>query len=178
MGDVAPIRNDGEVPADGPQSFGRALELIEELREDNLLLRDSANTWRLRYERLQSQHGQSIKHDPLYDAVKGVHDYWRKKCNHPRTKLDKKAFELSKPIVREYGIEMCKRAVDGCAFDHFEKVMKNGKIKHYDEFTRIFSHVEKFTDYCNRSPEPYHAGDYQSIAETDDGRQQTLGGVE
>lgn len=167
MGDVRDMYPDGELPQDGPQTLSAALERIADLEGEVTLFKDSANSWRLRYENLQRSQVARIEADPMYDVVKVVFDYWRDVCKHPRSKLDKTRFELAKPIVKAEGIEMSKRAIDGAAYDPFTKTQKNGKVKRYDGFDLIFRDRAKFEDFCNRAPGDYAAGQVQPNPDDD-----------
>lgn len=78
--------------------------------------------------------------------------YWKEKCSHPNSRFSVDRFEVAEPIYREYGYDLCKRAIDGAAFDPFTSTRKNGSIKRHDDWDLVFRSRGKFEEFCNRAP--------------------------
>jgi hypothetical protein len=81
-----------------------------------------------------------------------VFEYWQATCRHPRATWNAERFFLVEPFVKKHGVEMCKRAVDGAAFDPFVTTRRNGSTKRHDGFDLIFRSVDKFEEFANRAP--------------------------
>ena len=90
-----------------------------------------------------------------FPSFKRCHDYWRERCNHPRTKYDIEDFKLWLPLYEKHGLDLCLRAIDGAAFDPFISTRKNGSTKRHDDWELIHRKGgAKFREFCNKAP--YH----------------------
>lgn len=129
---------------------------LEDLQQESLdqiagLERDIRG-WRARYFDLKRDTDAEAREDPLWpDAVK-LFDYWKKTCKHPRSIFTVERFNEALPYLKKHGIDLCKRAVDGIAFDPFITTRKNGTKKRHDGWHLIFGKVEKFEECCNKAP--------------------------
>lgn len=85
---------------------------------------------------------------------------WRVRCNHPRSPWTEDRFWQIEPYLTggRYGkcledrVRLCARAIAGAGFDAFEKKRRNGTVKRFDEFNRVFGAADQFEDFCNRAP--------------------------
>ena len=105
---------------------------VEQLRRGLSLLQvdlDNANAdlavKRRQITELKNQVAGRVKSGEFGAEVTAAFDYWRRRCNHPRARLDHKrakAIETRLRIRQEQGeeplLEVC-RAIDGAAFDAF-----------------------------------------------------------
>lgn len=98
-------------------------------------------------------------HD-LFPAAKRLHDFWRERCNHPKSKFSPERFKEVLPRLKEHGEGMCRRAIEGAAYDCFTTVRKNGTVKRHDGWELIFRH-DKFEEMVNRAP--YHLPDPKAV---------------
>jgi hypothetical protein len=108
--------------------------------------------WRTRYYKLAEDKEADARKDPLWREALEVFRYWQEKCKHPRAEWRLDRFELIRPYIRDYGPKMCRRAIDGAAFDPFITRRKNGTRVVHDKLTTIFQSSDKFEDFCNRAP--------------------------
>jgi hypothetical protein len=108
--------------------------------------------WRRRYANLKRDVEAEAKAHPRWDEAREVFDYWREKCRHPNSKLNAERFNLVEPYLRADGLEMCKRAIDGAAFDPFITARRNGSKKRHDGWELIFRDRGKFEEFVNKAP--------------------------
>lgn len=87
-----------------------------------------------------------------WQTVNDLFDYWRRTCKHPGSRFSAKRFHQALPYVEAHGIEMCKRAIDGAAFDPYTTPRKNGTSKRFDDWSLVFRDDDKFEDFANRAP--------------------------
>jgi hypothetical protein len=87
-----------------------------------------------------------------WEVVSGLFDYWRRTCKHPSSRFSAKRFHQALPYVEAHGVEMCKRAIDGAAFDPYTTPRKNGTSKRFDDWSLVFRDDDKFEDFANRAP--------------------------
>lgn len=106
----------------------------------------------LRYENLKRDKAAEMRKDPLWPKAVELFSYWKDRCRHPRSTLTPDRFALVEPYLREHGLETCKRAVDGAAFDPFVTKRKNGTAKRHDGLDLIFRNADKFEEFVNRAP--------------------------
>lgn len=140
-------------------------ERLGELSDDPFQLADQLagaqteiNGWRTRYANLKRDKDREARRDERWPRAKEIFDYWRQKCNHPRSQFDADRFYLIAPFIDRYGVEMCKRAIDGAAYDPFTKRLKNGAVQRYDSIELIFRNADKFESFCNRAPRAQNEG--------------------
>lgn len=134
------IDADGELVADRcagcmalEEELGRKVKQIRELKRDR---------------------EAEAKVHPQRAAIVEVFDHWRESCRHPNSKLDADRADLIAGKLKVYGLETCKRAVDGAAFDPFVTQRKNGKPQRHDGIKLVFGTAEKFESFVNRAPPP------------------------
>ncbi|SVC42381.1 uncharacterized protein METZ01_LOCUS295235 [marine metagenome] len=84
-----------------------------------------------------------------------IYEYWLEVLRPGRTRvptLDAKRRLKVASAIADYGIEDCKRAIDGCAASDFH-MGRNKANKRYDDLELIFrdqDHVERFLGYTNQ----------------------------
>ena len=61
-------------------------------------------------------------------------------------------FQVALPYVDAHGVELCRRAVEGAAYDPFVTKRKNGSTKRHDDWGLIFRDDQKFEEFCNKAP--------------------------
>jgi hypothetical protein len=98
----------------------------------------------------------------LFPAANGCFDFWKERCNHPKTQFQAEHFKACLPYLRDYGEEMCRRAIEGVAYDPYVTTRKNGSPKRHDGWSNIvFKNTESFTEHANKAP--YHLPDPKKV---------------
>jgi hypothetical protein len=108
--------------------------------------------WAARYAELRRDLVQEAKQHPMYDDVKAIFAYWKRACRHPRSQFSADRFWLIQPFFERHGEAMCRKAIDGAAFDPMTKRRKNGSIERFDSVELIFRDEGKFESFANRAP--------------------------
>jgi hypothetical protein len=122
-------------------------------RDDEIAgLQRDIRGWAYRYRELERDKEADAKAHKHWPTALELHTYWRECCNHPRCEFDADAFYLIEPFIRRSGIEMCKRAIDGAAYDHWVTTRRNGSKKRHDGFDLIFKNRTRFEEFVNRAP--------------------------
>lgn len=150
----------GEVPDDAPQTLAEALDVIAEMRDQLDGAEKDVRAWRTRYAILKRDKDREAKNSEWWPIAKRVFDYWRDRCRHPRCAFTIERFRLIEPFLTDsqYGETLperealCRRAIDGAAYDPFITKRKNGTSKRHDGIELIFRSPEKFEEFCNRAP--------------------------
>lgn len=108
----------------------------------------------LRYENLKRDKAAEAKGHRLWPMAVELFDHWRKACKHPRSTFSPERFEQARPFLEKHGLDLCKRAVDGAAYEPFCTTRKNGTVKRHDGWGLIFRPAEpdKFEEFANRAP--------------------------
>ena len=107
----------------------------------------------LRYENLKRDRAAEARSHPLWPQALEVFKHWKEVCRHPKSSFTTSRFELIRPLLEKHGIDLCKLACDGAAFDPYETRRKNGSMKRHDGIHLVFDE-DKFEDFCNRAPIP------------------------
>lgn len=109
--------------------------------------------WHIKYQNLKKKVNTEIKDHPRYEEVKEVYEFWKRECNHMKSPFTKDRFESALPFVEKYGVEMCKRGVEGLAFDAYRVQRRNGSWRVYNDFQRhLFKDAGTFEERCNSAP--------------------------
>jgi hypothetical protein len=143
----------GEVQTECPdckrlrQELQQADDVISGLQRD-------IRGWTIRFEELKRDRMKAAKHHEHYSEVEIAFREWQRHCNHPKSPYTADRFWLALPFYEnpKYGLKMMIRAVKGAAYDPFEVRRKNGTMKRFDEWERIFKDAGSFEDFCNRAP--------------------------
>ncbi len=96
------------------------------------------------------------------DQVNEVYGYWVSIMRPGRTripKLDIERVRKMKWAITDYGIELCKQAIDGCAASDFH-MGRNKANKRYDDITLIFRDVEHVEMFLERGEGRKSTGDF------------------
>jgi hypothetical protein len=123
--------------------------------------------WSRKYNGVLSQLGQmraamdADRNHELFPDAKRLFDFWKERCNHPRSEFTPERFKECLPHLRDLGEATCRRAIEGAAFDCYTTTRKNGTIHRHDGWSLIFRSREKVEDFANRAP--YHLPDPEDI---------------
>ncbi|MFN8160610.1 MAG: hypothetical protein U0R52_06150 [Solirubrobacterales bacterium] len=126
--------------------------MVAELRVQLEGAQSEGRMWRARYAKLKAEAEDACTDDPLYGDVRTLFDYWRAACNHPASRFDAARFRIASPYLRRYGMNTCRKAIDGAAFDPYTTKRRNGTTKRHDGWELIFRDASKFEDFANRAP--------------------------
>lgn len=147
----------------GVFNVAELIELRREVahREDIIAgLQRDIRGWAQRYRELErDRKAEALEHE-LWPVGQRVFSAWRKQCRHPRSVYTADRFWQIEPFLThtKYGKtaedreRLCMRAIAGAAFDAFVVKRKNGSVKRFDEWERIFESAGKFEEFCNRAP--------------------------
>ncbi len=102
---------------------------------------------------------------PLWSEARALFDYWRGRCHRGKARFDAKRFYLVLPFIEKDGVPMCRRAIDGAAYDCFTTRRRNGAVKHHDGWELIFRDRGHFDDFCERAPMMPEPGELMEVAE-------------
>lgn len=117
-------------------------------------------SWRARYASLKATITEDEGHE-LFPAAKRLFDFWKERCNHPRSDFTAERFAAVLPHLRDLGEELCHRAIEGAAYDPFTTKRKNGTIVRHDSWGLIFRSRDKTEEFANRAP--YHLPDPKAV---------------
>lgn len=108
--------------------------------------------WRARYNALAREEEENIREHPAYGDMAILFKHWKAVCRHPKSRLDVKRFRLALPFLENDGLGLCRRAVDGAAYDPYVTARKNGSKQRHDGWDLIFKGRKQFEEFCNRAP--------------------------
>lgn len=110
--------------------------------------------WASRYEELKRDKVTAMKQHPRYREAEECFGEWKKRCKHKRSQFTVDRFELVLPFLEndKYGMRTIVKAIEGAAYDPFEVTRRNGTIKRFDEWERIFAGAGSVEDFANRAP--------------------------
>ena len=122
-------------------------------REDVIVgLERDIRGWAARYAELKRDLDVDARDNAMWDDISALVGYWRRRCRHPKSQMTADRFWLIQPFYERHGDAMCRRAIDGAAFDPMTKQRKNGTTERFDGLDLIFRSAEKFESFCNRAP--------------------------
>ena len=102
--------------------------------------------------RLRNDRQREAKTHPRLREINEVIDLWKELCNHRNAETSPDRVLMVAPFLEKHGLEMCKRAVRGRAFDHYVTTRKNGTKKRHDGLDLIFRDADHFEESANRAP--------------------------
>ncbi len=102
--------------------------------------------------RIQRNRASDAENHELYPVAELIYEHWKARCTHPRAKFGWQEFEQIQPFLAKHGEEMCRRAVEGIAFDHFTDMRRNGTTRRHDGWELLFRNSTKFMEFANRAP--------------------------
>lgn len=101
-----------------------------------------------------------------------VFDHWKQVCNHPKAVLDAKRRRAIQDRLKQFSVEDCKRAIDGCRASPWHQGA-NDRGKVFDDIDLIFrdaKHVEDFIRVLEQTPATARGivktGSHQSVPKT------------
>ncbi len=111
-----------------------------------------ARTWATRYRNLARDKEAEARGHDLWNDLERLFAYWAKVCRHEKSQFDADRFHEALPHYKRHGEAMCRRAIDGAAYDAFTTKRKNGSDKRHDGWRLIFRDSEKFEEFCCKAP--------------------------
>lgn len=108
--------------------------------------------WAARYADLKRNKEAEAEANKLWPVAIEIFNYWREKCSHPGCKWDADRFYLIEPFLKKDGPELCKRAIDGAAFDPYVTTRRNGSKKRHDGWELIHRDRGKWEEFVNKAP--------------------------
>lgn len=108
--------------------------------------------WAARYAELNRDLSKQAREHPMYQDVQMLFGYWKRACRHPKSQFTADRFWLMQPFFDRHGDALCRRAIDGAAFDCMTKQRRNGSWERFDSVELIFRDEGKFESFCNRAP--------------------------
>lgn len=108
--------------------------------------------WTARYAELKRDKEADAKKNTLWPAAVELFEYWQSVCKHPRAGWDADRFYLVEPFLKSDGMDLCRRAIDGAAFDPFVTTRRNGSKKRHDGWELVFRDRSKFEEFVNKAP--------------------------
>jgi hypothetical protein len=117
--------------------------------------------WAARYQELKRDRAREAEEHPCWPAAKWLFAQWKHLCGHPRARWSHDRFWLVQPFLEsdQWGkslkarLALCRLAVEGAAFDAFQVRRKNGAMKRFDEWERIFASSGSLEEFVKRAPE-------------------------
>ena len=127
---------------------------IQGLRDEIKGLKRDLAAWRRRYAELERDKEREARDSQLWPVAVRVFRAWQLATGHTETCFDHKRFALVEPFLknRSTASNVCLRAVAGHAFDHFTAERKNGTVRRFDEWERLFKDAGQVEERANRAP--------------------------
>lgn len=152
--------NTGEVFENGCPECGRLKELLE-ITHSKL---DGA--W-AENAKLKKDHEQEQLAHPDRERIEALHAFWQAECGHPKADLDfgrdsrfeayLRGLRLARKVAKKLELDLdaealCRRAIQGMAYDPFKRQARNGTIEKFDDPTTIFKNAANMGKFVNRAP--------------------------
>jgi hypothetical protein len=137
----------GETLAEHPE-IAELQVIIKGLERD-------VRTWIRRYDELRRDKEQEAREDALWPQAVRVFQAWQQATGHTRSTFNAERFFLIQPFLKntkQYGAEICLRAVAGIAYDCFSVKRKNGSVRKFDEWERVFKDARELEERANAAP--------------------------
>lgn len=99
-----------------------------------------------------SEHGRQQREDAAgvsMDAKREIFDYWKTKMQKNRALLDANRQSRIGWAIKNYGMEACRQAIDGCLMSDWH-MGKNPNNKAYNDISLIFRNSEKMEMFLDR----------------------------
>ena len=91
----------------------------------------------------------AVVRKPPASQVRELFEYWQAKCGRPRARLDDRRARLIAARLAEYGVDRCRRAIDGAAY---APAVNDRTGKPYNDIALIMRNAEKFESFEERAP--------------------------
>jgi hypothetical protein len=140
---------------------GEALEEHPELADLRVVIKGlerDVRTWIRRYDELRRDKEQEAREDALWPQAVRVFQAWQQATGHTRSTFNAERFFLIQPFLKntkQYGAEICLRAVAGIAYDCFSVKRKNGSVRKFDEWERVFKDARELEERANAAPKDW-----------------------
>jgi hypothetical protein len=154
MSGSTPVRHLRVVDTDTGEALDEHPE-IEALQVIIKGLERDVRTWIKRYDELKRDKEQEAREDALWPQAVRVFQAWQAATGHTRSVFNAERFFLIQPFLKntkQYGPEICLRAVAGIAYDCFSVKRKNGTIRRFDEWERCFAGAKEVEERANAAP--------------------------
>ena len=154
MSQPKPVRHLHVVDAEGEarpfEDHPEVQRLEDEIRGLERALRAESR----RYEELKRDKDAEARAHQLWPKAMACFEAWKKATDHRRAVWTTDRFWVIEPYLRkkEYGLDTCLRGIAGIAFDHFSVQRKNGSVRHFDEFERVFADAKSLEERANAAP--------------------------
>lgn len=108
---------------------------------------------------IESTLEQSKKHNKAgasletQTEIKNIFMYWKKKMNHPHSKLDNKRERRITEALKNYSTEQLIQAIDGCALTPYN-MGENDNQQRYDDIELILRDASRIERFINNSITP------------------------
>jgi hypothetical protein len=121
-------------------------------------LQRDIRAWIKRYDELKRDKEQEAREDALWPQAVRVFQAWQQATGHTRSTFNADRFFLIQPFLKntkEYGAEICLRAVAGISFDAYRVKRKNGSWRVFDEWERCFKDAREVEERANAAPKDW-----------------------
>jgi hypothetical protein len=116
--------------------------------------------WTVRFAALKRDKLAEAKGSPEWPVAVRLFAYWQEQTRHPRAVWSLDRFELIAPFLKNksYGevLEdreaLCRRAIDGYAFDCFTTKRANGSTRRHDDWSLIFRDAGHMEEGVKKAP--------------------------
>jgi hypothetical protein len=179
MADAQPARHLRVVDADKPQPVawfyrddkGELHEgdtEVQKLRDKLATAESDRAKWSSKFHELKRDKEAEALDNPLWPVAVRVFQAWTKATAEVRREAgEKRAATLREDAdfnaerfflverflkSKKYGPEYCLRAVAGIAYDHFPTRRRNGSVKRYDEWERVFKNAKEIEERFAAAP--------------------------
>jgi hypothetical protein len=126
--------------------------LIQQLYDQVSGLETEVRAWRRRYAELARDREAEAEAHKLWPAAVELFGYWKQACRHPNSAWTADRFFEVQPCLAKYGEAMCRKAIDGVAFDAYTVTRRNGSVKRFDSWDFVFKSAARLEECANRAP--------------------------
>jgi hypothetical protein len=103
---------------------------------------------------LEADHVRRAEDHELWGPARELYAHFTIVCDKRRSPWTSDRFWQVEPFLRrkQYGFEMCRRAIDGAATQSWVTERTNGTFKRHCDWAKIFESADSIEEYCNRAP--------------------------
>lgn len=153
-----------EYDGDDAQEIMRLRDRVRELEQAVELAEKDLRVKRAKITELQNLKAVERMKSDARPFVENVFDYWRRVTGHDRCTLTGDRFDALWGIIKASGIDpsdaekmaplvrRMRLAVDGCHFDPWITMRKNGTRHVHDDITHVFRSTDAMDEYARKSP--------------------------
>ena len=127
---------------------------IQDLHDQIKGLQRDVSKWTLAYYDAIRDKDAEARANKLWEMAEDVFKAWGKATGHTRSKFTPDRFRMIEPYLakKTYGLDVCLRAVAGIAYDHWSAPRKNGTMKHFNEWKRIWLSADDVEERASAAP--------------------------